>query len=224
MNFAGAYRNVGKVDIETLQSRVLALIEAEWFAYGARQVRYEVHRDTNTIPVLFDEDGRHSDPTSWPLFDTLKGELDPILAIVRRHYNQSLTTRRLQERNGAAYPVRIILTRLRPGGVIPAHADGGFSLTHAHRIHLPIFSRGNVRFSVDGVEKHLPEGELWEINNRRLHAVHNVGSENRIHLIIDWAIPGERCCCSKRTNPHGQCSPTHCARTDAIVEPCHCLK
>lgn len=224
MNFDGAYRFVGKVDIGRLKTHVLALSEADWATYGDRQKRYEVHRDTGTIPLLFDEDGRHSDPTSWPMYAVFSEEIDPVLATIRRHYNTSLTARRLQDKNGSAYPIRIILTRLRAGGVIPAHVDGGFSLTHVHRIHLPIVSRTDVGFSVDGMEKYLPEGELWEINNRRLHAVSNPGVGARVHLIIDWVIPGERCCCSKRADPSGRCSPTLCARTDLNLEPCKCLR
>ena len=29
-------------------------------------------------------------------------------------------------------------------------------------------------------------GEFWEINNGRKHSVDNRGSEDRVHLIIDW--------------------------------------
>lgn len=223
MNFAGAYRFVGRTDISHLKSRVVALSETDWNAYGARQKRFEVHKDTSTIPLLYDEDFRHENPTPSPMYGALRNEIEPILTIVRRHYDTSLAARRLQEKNGPAYPIRIILTRLSPGGVIPPHMDAGFSLTHAHRIHLPIVSRETVGFRVDGIDKHLAEGELWEINNRRVHAVRNLGSEARVHLIIDWVIPGQRCCCSARTNPQGKCSPSACATTDNRTEPCACF-
>ena len=32
----------------------------------------------------------------------------------------------------------------------------------------------------------MSQGELWEINNARPHAVVNKGEEGRVHLIVDW--------------------------------------
>jgi hypothetical protein len=34
-------------------------------------------------------------------------------------------------------------------------------------------------------------GEMWEINNRRVHSVSNQGRDARVHLIIDYVQPGE---------------------------------
>lgn len=198
--------------------------EEDWAAYGARQKLFEVHSATSTIPLLYDEDFRHANPSAWPHFEPLRNDIEPILTSVRRHYNKSLAARRLQERNGQAYPARIILTRLNPGGVIPPHIDTGYSLTHSHRIHLPVISSENVEFSVDGVAKQLEAGTLWEINNRREHAVNNRGGAARTHLILDWVIPGERCCCSVKASPQGKCSQVLCNETDTRIEPCSCLR
>jgi len=35
----------------------------------------------------------------------------------------------------------------------------------------------------------MKEGEMWEINNMREHAVRNDGETPRVHLIVDWALP-----------------------------------
>ena len=35
-------------------------------------------------------------------------------------------------------------------------------------------------------------GEIVEINNRRLHGVENNGSQKRVHLIVDYYVPGEK--------------------------------
>jgi hypothetical protein len=40
---------------------------------------------------------------------------------------------------------------------------------------------------VGGDEIAMKEGEVWEINNMREHAVRNDGETSRIHLIVDWA-------------------------------------
>jgi hypothetical protein len=39
--------------------------------------------------------------------------------------------------------------------------------------------------------RHFAPGEIWEINNRKYHAVRNLGEEARVHLILDYVVPGE---------------------------------
>jgi len=45
---------------------------------------------------------------------------------------------------------------------------------------------------VGDTEVHMKPGELWEINNRREHGVVNGGGEDRIHLIVDYVLAGEK--------------------------------
>ena len=41
---------------------------------------------------------------------------------------------------------------------------------------------------IDGEEKNLKEGEIWEISNvNKMHSVRNGGQKNRVHLLIDYA-------------------------------------
>ena len=47
-------------------------------------------------------------------------------------------------------------------------------------------------FDVGETSFHMAEGELWEINNRREHAVANNSDSDRIHLILDYVIAGEK--------------------------------
>ena len=42
---------------------------------------------------------------------------------------------------------------------------------------------------VGGERRHLAAGELWEINNWRVHHVENRGESDRVHLLIDWDAP-----------------------------------
>lgn len=223
MNFDGNFIFIGKADISDLRARVLEFTEDDWNRNDMRQKRFEAHKDTTTIPLIFDEDFRHTNPTVLPEFTPLKPMLEPIYNLIRRHYNKSLKLRRLQEKNGQAYPVRTILARLRPGGVIAPHMDRNYSLTHAHRIHIPLQSHADVGFRISGVAEPLKEGEVWEINNRHVHEVENRSSIPRIHLIVDWAIPGERCCCGIKANPKGSCSPETCQPTDFRPNPCDCF-
>jgi tetratricopeptide (TPR) repeat protein len=57
---------------------------------------------------------------------------------------------------------------------------------NCHRIHLPIVTNEDVVFHVGGEEINMHAGELWEINNGTVHGVENRGTEDRIHLIVDW--------------------------------------
>lgn len=223
MNFDGNFLYIGKIDIADLKSDILEFTEDEWNRNTWRQRRFPTHKDTTTIPLIFDADFRHTQPTVHPAFEPLKPLIEPIFDRIRRHYNKSLKLRRLQDKHGPAYPIRTILARLRPGGLITPHMDRNFSLSHSHRIHIPIQTRAGVQFKIDGEEVPLKEGDIWEINNRHIHQVFNNSPLPRIHMIVDWAIPGERCCCGSKQNPQGRCSPDACKNTDFLAAPCNCL-
>ena len=40
-------------------------------------------------------------------------------------------------------------------------------------------------FFVDGEKKNLKTGEIWEIDNTKLHKVENLSNSDRVHLIVD---------------------------------------
>ena len=62
----------------------------------------------------------------------------------------------------------------------------------SHRIHLPLVTNDGVKFNVGDTTKNLLPGELWEINNRHRHTVKNNGTEDRVHMIMDFVLPGEK--------------------------------
>lgn len=223
MNFKGDFRQLGSFELSDLKTRILQFTEEDWSRNDLRQKKFETHKDTKTIPLIFDEDMRHENPTFMPEYKLLESQLKPLYAFIKRHYNKSLKYKRLQKKHGNAYPIRTILARLRPNGSIRAHMDRNHTLTHGHRIHIPIVTDKSVYFSVGENTQYLEEGEVWEINNRHIHQVENKSEIHRIHIIIDWVIPGERCCCSIETDPHGSCSPNACKNTDFRNEPCNCF-
>jgi mannose-6-phosphate isomerase-like protein (cupin superfamily) len=45
----------------------------------------------------------------------------------------------------------------------------------------------SVFLTVGSEEVPMKEGEVWEINNTRAHAVRNDGDAARVHLVDDWA-------------------------------------
>jgi len=86
---------------------------------------------------------------------------------------------------------RIILVRLAGEASIGSHRDYGASLSRAHRIHLPIITTEKALFAIAGDIRHLRPGEIWEINNRKPHAVRNDSDQARIHAIFDYVLAGE---------------------------------
>ena len=223
MNFNGDFLLLGAADISALRSRALEFTEEQWSRDNWRQTKLKAHQHTTTIPLLFDEDFRHVRPTVRADHAALRDAIEPVLELIRRHYDRSAESMRMQEQNGPAYPVRMMLARLCPGGVIMPHMDRNFSLAHSHRIHVPLVTHADVKFLIDGRRQPMNEGEVWEINNRRAHQVENASPIYRIHMIVDWVIPGERCCCSMRTHPLAPCTPENCRTTDFRPNPCDCL-
>jgi aspartyl/asparaginyl beta-hydroxylase (cupin superfamily) len=75
--------------------------------------------------------------------------------------------------------------KLPAGKIIDPHEDGGDYLYHTCRHHIPIITNPGVGFFIDGETQHMKEGECWEINNNKTHAVFNKGETDRVHLLID---------------------------------------
>lgn len=223
MNFAGNFTLLGHVDVTGLRQQVLALLEEEWSSCVLRQNRYDVHRDTETIPLVFDSDFRHSHPTRLPALERFQEAIYPALTLVAAHYENSAQGKALTATFGVGYFIRATLVRLKAGGAIEPHQDNNFSLTHSHRVHLPVLTNDQVLFTVGRETLALPAGQLYEINNRRKHAVTNGSNEDRVHLILDFVLPGEKCCCGALRHPGATCSPAACMATDRQQIACHCF-
>ena len=222
MNFSGNFRVIGDVDIDDLRTIALDLSDEQWDSLSIRQQRYEVHKHTQTIGLVYDPDFRHTHPTRLPALKLFESALKPALWMIADHFEQSASGKALVEENGLGYFIRATLVRLRAGCSIGAHRDMNFSLTHAHRVHLPLVTNDGVLFTVGSETMNLPAGRVVEINNRRVHSVRNDGSEDRIHLILDFVLPGEKCCCGERHHPDTRCSPRACLETVRGTVPCNC--
>lgn len=223
MNFQGNFRNIGNVDVADIRRIAAGFTEEQWAAEAFRQRRYEVHRDTQTIALVFDEDFRHSHPTRLPELDRLEQALRPTLQLVAEHFEDSDEGHRLLEQHGYGYFVRATLVRLVAGGSIDAHTDNNFSLAHSHRVHVPVDTNDGVVFTIGKETRALKEGEVVEINNRRMHSVVNGGTATRVHLILDFVIPGEKCCCGKIRHPDSLCTQSACEPTDHLEILCECF-
>ena len=185
MYFDGAFRHIGTIDPQPWVDLLQPQGEEIWSEYVRRQERFRPHRQTLTIPLLYDEDMRHCEPSAWPRLAQMEHLLLPVQDLIRQA-NAAVPG---EARDG--YFVRAILTRLIAGGMIRPHRDYGESLTRSHRYHYVIKTNEQVQFGVGSELRHLAAGEVWEINNRLLHGVQNLGDEDRVHLIIDYVVPGE---------------------------------
>ena len=113
MYFDGSFRFIGKVDPEPLARAIEVARPDAWSEYVRRQEMFQPHRNTETIPLLYDEDSRHTDPTVWPRYSELEPAMQPVLDTIREA-NQAAAG------SGDGYFIRIILTRLKPHCWIPA--------------------------------------------------------------------------------------------------------
>jgi len=77
------------------------------------------------------------------------------------------------------------LMRLAPGANVPEHADINYHWHTRVRLHIPVFTRPEVRFHCDGQSVHMAEGEAWIFDNWRRHHVENKAAAERIHLVAD---------------------------------------
>ena len=82
--------------------------------------------------------------------------------------------------------IRAMVAKLPPGGRIDPHRDRHPSFGCGHRIHAPIATNERVRFTIDGRPHHLQVGQVYEMNNKKMHSVINKGTTDRIHFIFDY--------------------------------------
>src|SRR5882672_8179005 len=77
------------------------------------------------------------------------------------------------------------LMRLAPGAEVPPHADINYHWYTRVRLHVPIVTRPEVRFSCGDQVVHMAAGEAWLFDNWRQHRVENPTPAERIHLVAD---------------------------------------
>jgi len=162
-----------------MRERILSQEPAAWSEQAVRQQTYEVHRDTESIVMLFCDE-------AWPQgeiyreagWDRLADVAQPVIDhIVETYY----------EPGGIV--LRAMAARLKGHGRINPHRDSLSSFHIGHRVHVPITSNSGVRYTISGKPYAFEVGNAYEINNQKLHSVLNMGSEARISFIFDYVPP-----------------------------------
>jgi hypothetical protein len=81
------------------------------------------------------------------------------------------------------------LLKLAPGSNILEHSDYCLSYEDGEvRVHIPVQTNPEVEFVVGGQRLPLNEGECWYINFNLPHHIHNRGTTDRVHLVIDCEL------------------------------------
>lgn len=92
----------------------------------------------------------------------------------------------------AAFPMPlqgIRLLKLAAGANITEHTDGGLGFEDGQvRFHIPVITNPEVEFRLAGQRLDMRPGEVWYADFNQVHSVHNRGSEDRIHLVIDGQV------------------------------------
>ena len=171
-----AIKDLGKVAQNHLSESILAQDEDAWLEQAYRQQEYEVHRQTQSIVMLF------CTPT-WPEITVSKEpgwariseSAQPLMdSIINTHYKSGGTI------------LRAMAAKLPAGGRIAPHHDSMTSFRFGHRIHIPITTNKSVRFMIGGRPHQMEVGHAYEINNQMQHSVLNAGKEDRITFIFDY--------------------------------------
>lgn len=175
-------RELGEIDIAPLRDHILSQEDAAWHEDTYRQQVYDVHRETESIVLVFThgDNWPNSEIRKEPGWDRLADVAVPVMhEIIEKHYLPGGTI------------IRAMAAKLKAGGKITPHRDKHPSFHAGHRIHVPITTNPRVRFMIDGRPYQFKVGEAYEINNQKQHSVANKGTDDRITFIFDY-VPAER--------------------------------
>jgi hypothetical protein len=153
-----------RFDVERLRAEV-ARIPAEAWACHPNEV------EGNSSVRLISAEGAEND------------EVDGVM-LPTEHLRGAPYIRQVLASFGVVWS-RSRLMRLAPGAGVPPHADINYHWYTRVRMHVPILTRPEVRFSCGDEVVHMAAGEAWLFDNWRQHRVENPTPEERIHLVAD---------------------------------------
>jgi hypothetical protein len=140
--------------------------------------------------------GKHSDGWAVPRNFMHRGTYDPDIAEkigffpAHKHkkYTNAASDQFIELLEAAKKlnfnPCRARLIQLMPGRRSSYHTDGPPEILFA-RMHVVIRTNPDAVFITEEGETHLPENNIFLINVNTKHAVANLGSTARTHLVVD---------------------------------------
>ncbi len=168
------FLSIGDINVSNFAKIISNIDENKWKEWSLRQTKFEVHKNTNSIPFIWNKwdaknrlinlDYMNQDTQLWTM-------LSPFLSKLVRKYDGLI--------------VNCLFARLPAGSDIKPHKDISINLLLVHRIHLVIISSPLVKFFIDKNPYEFPVGRIFELSNDRIHSVINNSNEDRVHLIVD---------------------------------------
>lgn len=179
MKIDAPLRELGPVAADALRDAVLAQDASAWLENAHRQQSYEVHRQTESIVLVFcDQASTELAVSKEAGWERLAPVAVPIMEdLIRRCYPPGGTI------------IRAMAAKLLAGGRISPHFDSHMTFRMSHRIHVPLTTNPRVRFMIDGRPYQLQLGQAYELNNQLTHSVMNSGTADRITFIFDYLPP-----------------------------------
>lgn len=171
------FEKIYNIDTSFLQEKVKKFSKEKWNEFDYRQKTFDVHKNTRTIPLIFNKDLNNlNTPNEYDDFVDFSGELLNLYNIFLNHYKKGSI-------------LRALLVKLNAKSEISKHIDNGIGLEKSKRHHIPIITNSKVLFTVDVETIHMKQGEIWHIDNsNKYHSVLNNSKKDRVHLIVDWLI------------------------------------
>lgn len=131
----------------------------------------------NTIEAMFDDFDLHNNKENLKVLTEMKELISQFFAVTDANQDMGLG--------------RVMLVKLKPGGHIKMHYDGGKYADAFERFHLVVSSAVGNLFHCgpmtdnDFETVHMRPGELWTFHHKHYHELWNYSDQDRIHLIID---------------------------------------
>jgi hypothetical protein len=174
------YKKVSEISINILDNIIANFVEEDWHVDDYRRNAGNME-NTNSIDVIHTKKCVNSDPNSNDairsiqkgiLYDKYYPLIEPILDHLKTVYIY---------RQYAAF-----FARLEPHAIIGTHRDGNKPfLASCHRVHVPIITNPEVKYTIEGVEYYWEKGSIYEFDNMRPHGVINRSNDYRVHLVIN---------------------------------------
>ncbi|HAP76806.1 MAG TPA: TIGR03032 family protein [Acidimicrobiaceae bacterium] len=154
-----------RVDAERLAAEVHALPDDAWIPHpeGA---------PGNTCVALVAAGGDHLDHATT-------GAMAPTTWLQQMPYHRAVLA-------ALGAPIgRSRLMRIEPEGHLGTHVDTNRYWQEHLRVHAPIITTPEVRFTCDEETVHMAAGEVWVFDTWRRHGVDNPSTTARVHLVVD---------------------------------------
>lgn len=175
------YKHLGTMDVSSIKKVCKSYTLEDWTKYDKRQKIHAVHRETHTIPLIWNKVIgmavlSKKNFTYHSEYDKFKVEIDNLDKNLQAYFEYGNI-------------ISAILVKMPAGSNIYPHKDAQLGFHYAHRIHIPIVTHKDCVFEIADEVKHLEEGNIYELNNTgKIHAVYNRSNVDRIHLLIDYKM------------------------------------